>query len=292
MTAWPERVVILGASGHIGRTLQARLQRDGVPVIGHGSKTLDLTRPEALAALDPVLGPQTALVFASALTPDRGQTPETFAANVAMATNLGTHLQGRVLGLCVNVGSDAVYGFETNPVTERTPVNPGGYYALGKFTAERVMEIAARSAGVPLLSLRVTGVYGPGDPHGSYGPNGFARSLAKDRGLRIFGEGEEERDHIYIEDVAALMAGLIRARATGVLNLATGESRPFADVVKAIRGIVPYEVAVTHAPRSGAITHRRFDTERLQRALPGFAFTPFDAGLRATLAACGALGRG
>jgi UDP-glucose 4-epimerase len=292
MSAWPARVVLLGASGHIGRALSARLARDGVAVIPHTSKSLDLTRPEALGALDESLGPDTALVFASALTPDRGQTPETLMTNVAMAANLAKHLQGRVLGQCVYVGSDAVYGFDTNPVTEDTPVSPGGYYALGKYAGERVMEYAARAGGFPFLTLRVTGVYGPGDPHGAYGPNAFARSLARDRSVRIFGEGEEERDHIYVDDVAGLMAGLIRSRATGLYNLATGESRPFADVVKTIRGLVPYEVALTHAPRAGAITHRRFDTTRLARAVPGFAFTPFDEGLRATLAAFGALGRG
>jgi nucleoside-diphosphate-sugar epimerase len=110
--------------------------------------------------------------------------------------------------------------------------------------------------------------------------------------LRVFGEGEEERDHVYVDDVAAVVARLVRIRAIGVFNVATGESRPFADVVKAIRGLVPYEVAVTHAPRAGAITHRRFDTARLYRSLPGLAFTPFDEGLRATLASFGALGSG
>ncbi|HKZ06988.1 MAG TPA: NAD(P)-dependent oxidoreductase [Methylomirabilota bacterium] len=291
MSRWPERVILLGASGHLGRALQTRLGREGVTVVGHSSKTLDLTRTEALRALDPVMGPDTALVFASALTPDRGQTPETLLANVAMATNLARYLQDHAVGLGVNVGSDAVYGFDVNPVTEDTPVNPAGYYALGKFTAERVMDLAARSGKFPLLSLRITGVYGPGDPHGSYGPNAFARSLAKDRSLRIFGEGEEERDHLYVDDAAALVTALIHARATGILNLATGESRPFAHVVKVVRGLVPYEVTVTHAPRAGAITHRRFETNRLQRLLPGFRFTPFDEGLRATLAAFGALGR-
>ena len=288
-SAWPERVVILGASGYLGRALAARLTRDGVAVVGHDSRSLDLTRADAFGVLDGVLGPEAALVFASALTPDRGQTPDTFLANVAMATNLAKALAGRSLGLCVNVGSDAVYGFDVNPVVEATPVSPGGYYALAKYTAERVIEHAARAAGIPLLALRVTGVYGPGDPHGSYGPNAFARSLARDRSVRIFGDGEEERDHVHVDDVAAIAAGLIRARATGVLNIATGESRSFADVVKAIRRVVPYDVAVTHAPRAGAITHRRFDVARLAAGLPGLAFTPFDDGLRATLAAFGAL---
>jgi UDP-glucose 4-epimerase len=292
MSASPARVVLLGASGHLGRALTARLGRDGVPVVGHTSKTLDLTRAEAPAALEGAMDASTALVFASALTPDRGQTPETFMANMAMATNVARALAGRALGLGVYVSSDAVYGFDVNPITEATPVSPGGYYALAKYAGERVIEYAARAAGVPLLILRLAGIYGPGDPHGAYGPNAFARSLAKDRSLRIFGDGEEERDHVYVDDVAAVIVGLMRLRATGVFNVATGESRPFADVVKAIRGLVPYEISVTHAPRAGAITHRHFDTARLYRALPRFAFTPFDEGLRATLASFGALGSG
>jgi len=97
MTA-PERVVILGASGFLGRALHARLSGDGVEVVAHSSRTLDLTRPAAFGVLDGVLGPETALVFASALTPDRGQTPATLLTNTMMATNLAAYLDGRRLG--------------------------------------------------------------------------------------------------------------------------------------------------------------------------------------------------
>lgn len=292
MTAMPDRVVILGASGFLGRALHIALSRDGAEVIGHSSRTLDLTRPEALSGLDPVLTPGTALVLASALTPDRGQTPATFLANTTMATNLAAHLEGRRVGSLVYVGSDAVYGFGDESVTEETPVAPTGYYALGKYAAERVMDCAARAASVPLLVLRVTGVYGPGDPHASYGPNAFARSLARDHSVRIFGAGEEERDHVFVDDVARVTVGLLRSGASGVYNVATGQSRSFADVVKEIRDLVPYEVEVTSAPRKGPITHRHFDVTRLAHALPGLRFTPLRDGLAATLAAFGVAGRG
>src|SRR6185437_1051756 len=122
------------------------------------------------------------------------------------------------------------------------PLAPTGYYALGKYAAERVMDCAARASAVPLLTLRVTGVYGPGDPHASYGPNAFARSLARDRSVRIFGAGEEERDHLYVDDAARAIAGLLRVGADGVYNVASGRSQAFADVVKTIRDLVPYEV--------------------------------------------------
>jgi UDP-glucose 4-epimerase len=292
MSGMPERVVILGASGFLGRALHTRLEGDGVAVVAHSSRTLDLTRADALAVLDKVVGPETALVFASALTPDRGQTPATLLANTTMAANLAGYLEGRRLGRLVYVGSDAAYGFGDPPVTEDTPVSPDGYYAIGKYVGERVMEHAARAGGISLLTLRVTGVYGPGDPHASYGPNAFGRSLARDRSVRIFGAGEEERDHLYVDDAARVIAGLLRGGADGVYNVATGQSQTFADVVKTIRDLVPYEVAVTSVPRKGPITHRRFDAGRLTRALPALRFTPLRDGLRATLASFGAIANG
>jgi UDP-glucose 4-epimerase len=287
MTALPRRVVVLGASGFLGRAVQGELARAGVEVVAHSSKTLDLTRPEAAEALVGQLDPGTALIFASALTPDRGQTLDTYTANVAMATTVARALD-RQPAPCVYISSDAVYGFDVNPVTEETAVAPGGYYALAKYTAEKLLEYVAATKGLPLLSLRVAAVFGPGDPHGSYGPNGFARSLARDRSIRIFGQGEEERDHIHVDDAARLTVALMRAGAGGVFNIATGRSRSFAQVVEAIRKLVPYEVAVTNAPRKSPITHRSYDITRLNQTVPGFRFTPLEDGLRATLAAFGA----
>jgi len=292
MSEMPDRVVVLGASGFLGRAVHAALTQAGVDVIGHSSRTLDLTHPEALAELDSVLTPGTAVVLASALTPDRGQTPATFLANTTMATNLAAYLEGRRVGSLVYLGSDAVYGFGDEPVTEDTPVAPTGYYALGKYAAERVMDCAARASSVPLLVLRVTGVYGPGDPHASYGPNAFARSVARDRSVRIFGAGEEERDHIFVADVAAVTIGLLRTGAEGVYNVATGQSRSFADVVKAIRDLVPYDVEMASVARKSPITHRRFDVTRLEGTLPDLRFTPLRDGLVATLAAFGAIRNG
>jgi UDP-glucose 4-epimerase len=284
------RVVVLGASGHVGSALARHLAGQGIDVIGHSSKTLDLTRPEALAALDGVVDADTAVVFASALTPDKGQTPATFLTNITMATNVARYLETHPVGWCAYVSSDAVYGFDVNPVTETTPVAPGSYYAAAKYAGERLLEVATAARSTPLLTLRVTGVYGPGDPHSAYGPNTFARTLARERTVRLFGGGEEERDHIFVDDVARVTAALLDQRTTGLVNLATGESRSFADIVETIRGLVPYAFTVTSVPRKGAVTHRRYDVARLRSAAPGVQFTPLKDGLRATLAAFGALG--
>jgi UDP-glucose 4-epimerase len=89
--------------------------------------------------------------------------------------------------------------------------------------------------------------------------------------------------------VAAIVVGLLRSETAGVFNVATGQSRSFAGVVKTMCDLVPYDVEVTSLPRKSAITHRRFDIARLGRALPDLRFTPLREGLRATLRAFGAL---
>lgn len=283
-------VVILGGSGFVGRALHAELERAGPPgVVALSSSALDLTRPEALGALDALVGPRTTLVMAAALTPDKGQTPATFAASVTMVTNLAQYLETHPIGRCLYISSDAVYGMDVNPVTEAAPVAPAGYYALAKYAGEKLLEYVAAARSFPLLSLRLTAVYGPGDPHGSYGPNAFARSVAATRSLRMFGEGEEERDHLFVEDAARAIAALLHSDVTGVLNVATGQSRSFADVVQSIARNVPYEVKVERAPRKAPVTHRHFDTTALRRVAPALTFRSLDDGLRATLAGAGAV---
>ena len=126
-------------------------------------------------------------------------------------------------------------------------------------------------------------MFGPGDTHQSYGPNRFSRTLAADREIRIFGRGEETRDHLYIDDAVRLIERLVFSDAAGTYNLVSGASRSFAEIVEGFRRIAPFEFSVTHAPRKGEITHRQYDASRLTRQVPGFEFTDFDKGLQATL---------
>jgi UDP-glucose 4-epimerase len=281
------RVVILGASGFIGAALAEHLGRTGREVVGFSSRTLDLRRPEALSALDGVLDGGATLVVASAITPDKGRTLDALEANLQMAINLARYLGGRSLGRCVYFSSDAVYPFGDEAVTEASPVEPADNYALAKYAGERVLQGAAEAGGFPLLVLRPTGVFGPGDSHNAYGPNRFVRSIVGERSVRLFGAGEETRDHIFVDDLAWLTVGLIDAGASGLYNLATGESRSFGSVVEELRGIIPDEFRVEQAPRAGggSVTHRRFDVGKLRESLPDATFTPFRDGLRRTLEA-------
>jgi len=287
---YPAKTVILGDSGFIGRRLREYLSAGGAAVHGFSSRSLDLRRPDELAALDDLVDAGTTLVLAAALAPPRGGTLDGLADNLAMVTNVARYLEGHAVGKCVYFSSDAVYPLNGEPVTEDTPVAATNYYALGKIASEDVLRLAAAAKGVPLLVLRPTAVYGPGDTHSSYGPNRFCRSIVRERSVRLFGDGEETRDHLYVDDLVELTARLGASDASGVYNLATGTTRTFGSIVEELGHLAPEGFEVARAPRAGAVTHRQFDVSRLLAAVPGFQFTPFGEGLAATFAASQAEG--
>jgi UDP-glucose 4-epimerase len=290
MSSLRMKTVILGDSGFIGRRLREHLTAQGGTVHGFSSRMLDLRRPDGLAALDELVDAGTTLVVTAALAPPRGGTLDGLADNLAMATNVARYLEGHAVGKCVYFSSDAVYPLNGEPVTEATPVAATNYYALGKIAGEDVLRLAAEAKRIPLLVLRPTAVYGPGDTHSSYGPNRFCRSIVRERGVRLFGAGEETRDHLYVDDLVALTARLSASDASGVYNLATGTSHTFGAIVEELRRIAPDAFEVAHAPRAGAVTHRQFDVSRLLAAVPGFQFAPLAEGLAATFLAARAEG--
>jgi UDP-glucose 4-epimerase len=279
-----EHVVIVGQSGFIGSALARYARAAGASVVGYSSADLDLRDQAALSRLDDTLTSDSVLFVPAALTPDRGAGLDTLQANLGMSLNLARYLEKHPVRQCVYFSSDAVYPMLEQPVDEHTCVEPSSLYALAKYAGERMLEQAAARSGSALLILRPTAVYGPGDTHASYGPNRFVRSAVAEHAVRLFGQGEEQRDHLFIDDLVRAAWALASSPArSATVNLASGTSRSFASVAEDLRSLAPFEISISTAPRQSVITHRHFDIGRLRAALPGFEFTPFRDGLKQTL---------
>jgi UDP-glucose 4-epimerase len=134
----------------------------------------------------------------------------------------------------------------------------------------------------PLVMLRPTLIYGAGDPHNGYGPNRFRRLANKGEPIVLFGEGEEQRDHVLIDDVAEIAARVIYRRSSGVLNVATGVTTSFREIAQEVVKASGRSVPISSAPRSGPLPHngyRPFDNAACRAAFPDFAFVPLREGL-------------
>jgi nucleoside-diphosphate-sugar epimerase len=168
----------------------------------------------------------------------------------------------------VYVSSDAVYADDVN-ITEASPTAPTTLH--GMMHAARELMLRA-STTAPFAALRPTLVYGRADPHNGYGPNRFRRQVQKGEPISIFGEGEEERDHILVDDVARLAAAILYRRSRGALNAVTGNSRSFNDIAQMVASHFPHGRVVSQ-PRPGPrphLTHRYFDVTNRIKAFPDF----------------------
>ena len=141
--------------------------------------------------------------------------------------------------------------------------------------------VACAAAKTPLCIIRPCAVYGAGDTHNSYGPNRFFRTALKDGRISLFGNGEEQRDHIHVHDLSRLVALCLSRRTEGALNAATGQAVPFLEVAQSIAGLCPRPVEIIRQPRApgAVITHRHTDVSLLRREFPEFQCRPLTQGL-------------
>jgi nucleoside-diphosphate-sugar epimerase len=134
----------------------------------------------------------------------------------------------------------------------------------------------------PLALLRPSLLYGAADPHNGYGPNRFRRLAAAGEEIVLFGEGEERRDHVLIDDVAELICRTLVHRSAGTLNIATGEVHSFRAIAEKIVAMAKSPVALRGTPRQGPMPHngyRPFDPAATFKAFPDFRYTPLMDGL-------------
>jgi nucleoside-diphosphate-sugar epimerase len=276
----PGRVVILGGSGFIGRALVRRVEAGGVECVSRSSQDLDLTAPEAVARVRAILDARAVLVFLSAITRERGRDPGSFLKNVQMAYHVVTALAHTACAQILYVSSDAVYGdVAGNPVSERTPCQPTDLYGLMHLVREGLLRDVAQRRHVPLAIVRPTLVYGVEDSHANYGPNRFFRSVAERQTISLFGEGEDSRDFLLIDDLVELLWQIILCRGEGLVNAATGRSTTFAALASRLQSLSGHRVRVEQLPRSVPITHRSYDVSALRQAFPRFAPASIELGL-------------
>ena len=273
----PSRVVILGAGGFIAGAILRRIAESSIPTLGLGRPALDLLAPGATGMLAQALRSDDTLVIASAKAPCKNM--EMLHENIIMVEAVCAALQKRPVAHVVYVSSDAVYKDSAEPITEASCAEPSSLHGAMHLTRE----IALRQAfSGPLALVRPTLMYGFDDPHNGYGPNRFRRLAASGHDIVLFGEGEERRDHVDVEDVAELVRLIALHRSAGVANAVSGEAVSFRELAEFAASEFAPRVTVRCSPRSGPMPHggyRHFDNRAVLHAFPGFCFKSWRDGL-------------
>ncbi|MBI3666935.1 MAG: NAD(P)-dependent oxidoreductase [Acidobacteria bacterium] len=275
----PSRVLILGANGFIARNLAEVLEREQIACRRVGSGEVDLIGPGAVEKLGQILAPDDAVVVTSALTPDKGRDPATLMKNLRMAETLCAAFGPGGCAHVIYISSDAVYDWRSSLINEQSSCEPSDLYAVMHIGRERMLGYACQAARIPYAVVRPCAIYGAGDTHNSYGPNRFLRTAISEGKIRLFGQGEEQRDHVWVRDVAEILKLCLLYRSAGVVNAVSGKAVSFYELAQRIISVVGRGVALEFQPRNGPVTHRHFDISLLARAFPAFQPIPLEVGI-------------
>ena len=180
----------------------------------------------------------------------------------------------------------AIYGECDGPAPEDHPRAPLAPYGVSKLAAEEYIAAYNRLYGSTNVSLRYGNVYGPRqDPHGEAGVvANFMNALRDGKTPRIYGDGSQTRDYVFVGDVVA--ATLAAAgHPGGVFNVGTGAETSVLDLYERIQRAAGIQRPAEHAdPRPGELQRSVLDPSLAGRELGWKPERSLDEGLAATWA--------
>lgn len=242
--------ILVGGSGFIGSQLSLELVRRGESVLsiarsGHGESVsgvdrliLDVADEKALQDYFP-LGERVYILI--------GQNHAEFNVEKELQTlkKLIDILNERHPKEVLYLSSALVYGETEIPADESTLPHPGDLYSQFKYSAEALLHQTLHS-DIRLGILRLANVYGGKKNRGFIGLIMDRLARAESEPLIVNGDGLQERDYIFVDDVAkAILAVADGLKKNDIVNIATGKSHTLLDIVDEISHITgqpfPYE---------------------------------------------------
>ncbi|MFT8362762.1 MAG: NAD-dependent epimerase/dehydratase family protein [Sporolactobacillus sp.] len=183
--------------------------------------------------------------------------------------------------------SAAVYGSPIAlPITTAHPTCPESPYGLTKRTVEHYLQLYSKFYQLPYTILRFSNVYGPRqDAAGEGGVVSiFCERIDKNTPPMIYGDGQQTRDFIYVDDVARALAAALKSEGNPCVNVSTGSAVTINHLFQQLKEAAHSECPVFYGPeRRGDIRHSVLANDETKRLLGWKPLVSLDQGLRQTL---------
>jgi len=298
--------LVTGAGGFIGSHLVDRLCADGYRVTGIDDlssgklenlpdgfdlRKLDIRDAEVrnvVAELRPDIVFHLAAQISVSIS---AREPQLDAdVNIGGALNLFESVRAisdkRVKLVYVTSGGTAYGDPEVVPADESTPIRPQSPYGASKYAVEMYLPIYERLCGLEYSIIRLANIYGPRqDPHGEAGVVAiFAKAMLAGKSLTIFGDGNDERDYVFVSDV---IEAIVRASAgsfPGPFNVGTGIGTSTNRIFEIVAENCNHRESAVHGPvRPGDINRISLDSSHAKEQLGWSPQVSLEDGLRTTV---------
>jgi UDP-glucose 4-epimerase len=182
----------------------------------------------------------------------------------------------------------AIYGEGSGrelPLDEQAECRPDAPYGQSKDAAEGYLSLYGRLYGLSAVALRLGNVYGSRqDPLGEAGVVAiFCGALLGGGTARVFGDGHQTRDYVYVGDVVEAFLAGAGSDAQGTYNIGTGVETSVLELGRLLAGVYDREFDPQMAPpRPGEVQRIAIDSALAANELGWRPRTALEQGLRAT----------
>lgn len=268
------KIIVIGDKGFVGSNIVKRLLLSDKEVVGINRSDVDLLNQNSQPYIQGKISDGDTVVISAAIAPAKNSND--LEQNITLITNVIKAIKDKTLEYVLNISSDAVYDDSSKPISEKTTIYPQGFHGTMHCIREYLLE---KNLICPIGHLRPTLIFGDNDPHNGYGPNSFYRKALKSDDIQLFGNGEELRDHVHIDDVAKISMEMIIKKIEGSLNAVTGEVYSFNDIASLTKKFINSNISILNNPRNGPMPHngyRAFDNSKLKQIMPSIQMTSLD----------------
>jgi len=274
--------LVTGASGFIGKALQAELERKGKNIISMSSADGDISSKETWTNIAPA---ETVFHLAGKhFVPDSWKRPEEFMkvnlAGTELALDYTRQNNARMI-----FASAYLYGNPENlPISENAPIKPNNPYALSKHFSEQLCTFHRETYGTDVRVLRLFNVFGPGQKAEYLIPTIF-RQIKNDDSITIENL-HPRRDYTYIDDVISAMIGIAESdESEPVFNVGSGESLSVKDIIDIIQDVAGtnLDISSKDISRKNEIDDVRADISLIKKQTGWQPAISFKAGIEKIL---------
>ena len=183
----------------------------------------------------------------------------------------------------------AIYGEGAGrdlPLDEDAAARPDAPYGASKLAAEGYIGLYSRLYDLSTAALRLGNVYGPRqDPHGEAGVVAiFSSALLSGGPTKVFGDGEQTRDYVFVGDVVSAFLAAADSDAMGAFNVGTGAETSVLALGAAIAALCDTTFEPEMAPaRPGEVQRISIDSSKAGTELGWSSEFSLEAGLQSTV---------
>ncbi len=180
----------------------------------------------------------------------------------------------------ITASSAAIYGNPKYlPIDENHPTEPMSQYGLSKLTMEKYIKLS----GIPYIIFRFSNAYGPRQK--SSKESGvvaiFNNAMKNNEPINIYGDGEQIRDFIYVEDIANICIKAINSNVENeIINFSTNKGVSLNQLFKVMKSLYNYTLNANYLPeRIGDIKNSILSNDKAYNLLQFTNYTKLEKGL-------------